>query len=319
MRIEQLVQFCEYIQCRSLTVAAQKLFMTPQALHVSIKRLEEEIRAKLTVKVSGELELTDAGRLFMDFAEKVLAEHKKFSIALEDLQKVSHRLSGKLYVYSNMLFQRKVLPAVIRKFSTDHPEVRLHLFESDTRKIYEDFSETPPEKGTGRVGFLQVPQPKKTLNADWFNTDNYVFQELHKGFFYACCDPKLSLDSQESIRKLLKYPLTLYLTATSSLDYGKEGWKNPALILLSEFGKLNIAYSVNTMELWRATLLSKPCVGVIHSSLVEQNDPIIEGLQLITVKEKLRSNLGCLHSRNKNELEEEFIRYVERYLAQPDS
>ncbi|MBR3880274.1 MAG: LysR family transcriptional regulator [Mailhella sp.] len=315
MRIEQLIQFREYIRCKSLTSAAQKLFMTPQALHVSIKRLEEELDTKLAVKVSGEIKLTDSGQLFWDFAKNVLREYQGFMGALEDQRRIRNNLSGKLYIYSNMLFQRNVLPNVIKRFQTDYPDVRLRLFESDTRRIYEEFTETPPVHGAGRIGFLQVPQPKGALSDCWHHTNGYVFQELYKGFFYACCDPKLSLNSREPIRKLLKYPLLLYATSTTTLETDSSGVMNPTLLLLSEYGDVEITYSVNTMELWRQTLLTQSCVGVIHSSLVEQNDPIIDGLQLITVKEKLCSNLGCLRSQEKNELEEAFIKYVIRYFS----
>ena len=318
MRLEQLVQFCGYIQCKTLTSAARKLFMTPQALHVSIKRLEEELDAKLTTKISGNVELTEAGRIFMDFAEKVLREYKMFSGALEEQRRAGRSLSGKLYIHSNMLFQRNVLPEVIRKFSSDYPDVQLHLFESDTRKIYEELAETPPPlPDTGRLGFLQVPQPRGRLQAHWHNANSYVFQELYKGFFYACCGPRLSLNSREPVRKLLKYPMVLYAINSVTLESRASGVINPTILLLSEYGNVDIAYSVNTMEFWRQTLLSKPCVGVIHSSLVEQNDPILDGLQLITIKEKLRSSLGCLRSRENNELEETFIRYVARYFSVP--
>lgn len=318
MRLEQLIQFCGYIQCKTLTSAARKLFMTPQALHVSIKRLEEELDAKLTTKISGNVELTEEGRLFLDFAEKVLQEYRMFNSALEKQRRAGRSLSGKLYIYSNMLFQRNVLPEVIRKFSSDYPDIQLHLFESDTRRIYEEFSETPPPAGdAGRLGFLQAPLPNGRLQEHWHSANGYVFQELYKGFFYACCGPRLSLNSREPVRKLLKYPMVLYVISSSSLELKVNRVMNPALLLLSKYGKVDIAYSVNTMEFWRQTLLSKPCVGVIHSSLVEQNDPIIEGLQLITIKEKLRSSLGCLRSRENSELEETFIRYVERYFSMP--
>ena len=319
MRIEQLVQFCEYIRCKSLTSTAQKLFMTPQALHVSIKRLEEELDAKLIMKVSGEVELTESGRLFMDFAEKVLLEYKNFRVSLGEQKGVKQSLSGTLCIYSNMLFQRNILPSVIKKFSEDYPDVQLYLFESDTRKIYEEFASSLLMPEAGHLGFLQIPQPSGKLENHWYNVGKHVFRELHKGFFYACCDPKLALDTQESVQKLLKYPIVLYATSTVTLESKNNGVINPIILLLSEYGQVNIAYSVNTMEFWRQTLLSKYCVGVIHSSLVEQNDPIIDGLQLITVKEKLRSNLGCLYSRERNELEEMFISYVERYLIRPET
>lgn len=90
---------------------------------------------------------------------------------------------------------------------------------------------------------------------------------------------------------------------------------NPTLLLLEEYGNIDISYSANTMEFWKHILLDRNCVGYIHSSLVEQGDSIIDGLQLIEVNEKLRSDLGYICSPKKNELEESFIRLVEKYYG----
>ena len=319
MRIEQLVQFCEYVSCRSLTAASQKLFMTPQALHISIKRLEEELDVRLVSKASHGLELTAAGKRFLGFAEAVLREYRSFSEELDAMKNEGRSLSGRLYVYSNMLFQRNALPHVIKKFSAEHPDVKLYLFESDTPKIYKEFKESLPPEGAGRLGFLQRPQARGRLSSEWLSSDNYQFRELYKGFFYACTGPKLSLSARETVKKLLKYPIVLYATSTATLADNMGGIMNPTLLLLSEWGKVDIAYSVNTMEFWRQTLLDKPCVGFIHSSLVEQHDAIIEGLHLVEIKEKLRSSLGCVCSREENEMEEVFIRYMERYFSMPGS
>lgn len=183
MRIEQLRQFCEYVKTKSLTAGSQKLFLTPQALHVSMKRLEEELDAKLVEKSSSGVLLTESGQCFLQFAEKVLAEYDALVNDLEELKNSQKNLKGKLFVYSNMLFQRNVLPHVIKKFSSLFPEVQLFLFESDVTKIYKEFNEFPPEPGTGRLGFVQCPQPKRKLERIWHEAGYYQFHKLCNGFF----------------------------------------------------------------------------------------------------------------------------------------
>lgn len=318
MRIEQLIQFHEYLSSGNLTVASQKLFMTPQALHVSMKRLEEELGVKLIKKGSFGIETTDAGKLFLDFSNNVISCYNTFINDLEIAKIKKKQLSGKLYIYSNMLFWRNILPEVIKKFSDAYPNVQLHIFENDTTKIYKEFNESFSDNTSGRIGFLHIPLTRKKIKNNWYNSKNYKFYELRKGFFYACTNKIFDLESVVSIKKIIQYPIVLYATSTTTLFYKQNDIMNPILLLLSEFGDVNIAYSVNTMDFWKQTILNKKCIGFIHSSLVEQNDPIINDLKLIQIKENLCSTLGCIHPVEKNELENTFLRYVERYFYTSD-
>lgn len=50
MRIEQLKDFIEIAESSSLSAAAKKLFVTPQALSASLGKMENEAGAKLLVR-----------------------------------------------------------------------------------------------------------------------------------------------------------------------------------------------------------------------------------------------------------------------------
>src|SRR3970040_1909644 len=57
----------------SFTKAAEQLFMTQPAVTFQVKQLEEQFNARLFDRSHGKIALTSAGRLVMDYAERILA------------------------------------------------------------------------------------------------------------------------------------------------------------------------------------------------------------------------------------------------------
>lgn len=318
MRFEQLRQFYEYMRSKSLVESGHKLFMTPQALYISLKRLEEELGIKFLARNANGMSLTPEGQRFYTFAIKTLDEYDLLLQDLERIKSESSALSGKLVIYSTMLFQRNIIPNVLKEFSAAYPHVRLNLFESDVANTYREFNDAPPPEGEGRLGFVQCPQPQRKLETIWHSSANYRFKKIKSGFYYGCTGPFLKIPPRASLKNLLKYPLVFYAASPITLEKGDSEIMNPLLLLLSEKHHVEITNSVNTLELWRQALIDRPCIGFIHNSLVEQNDPILEGLRLLNLREKIRSHLGVLCSRKHNRLEGIFISYVERYLKKLD-
>ena len=72
MRIEQLKDFIQIAESSSLSAAAKKLFVTPQALSASLGKMENEVGAKLLVRGQFGIELTKEGDIFLDTAQKII-------------------------------------------------------------------------------------------------------------------------------------------------------------------------------------------------------------------------------------------------------
>jgi DNA-binding transcriptional LysR family regulator len=73
MEIRQLNSFCWIVQCGSLKDAAKRCFLTPSALSLQIKALEQELALKLFDHKGRKLELTSQGEIFYVEAKKVLS------------------------------------------------------------------------------------------------------------------------------------------------------------------------------------------------------------------------------------------------------
>lgn len=97
---------------KSLSRAADRLLVTQPALSQQLKKLEQELGAKLFFREKNELVLTDAGKIYINGARLALS---LYSSALAEIKKI--RFSGKKQismVYNNALlpvFTTKILPA----------------------------------------------------------------------------------------------------------------------------------------------------------------------------------------------------------------
>lgn len=97
---------------KSLSKAADRLLVTQPALSQQLKKLEQELDAKLFFREKNELVLTDAGKVYINGARLALSLYDN---ALKEIKKI--RSSGKKQismVYNNALlpiFTTKILPA----------------------------------------------------------------------------------------------------------------------------------------------------------------------------------------------------------------
>ncbi len=103
---------------RSISRAADRLLISQPALSRQLKRLEDQLDAKLFVREHNEMRLTDAGKIYVNGARSIQNIHEH---ALEDIHKLSQ--SGRrqiTFIYNNILlpnFSMDILP----EFRKQHP------------------------------------------------------------------------------------------------------------------------------------------------------------------------------------------------------
>ena len=72
MDTKQLKYFLEVYRLQSFTEAARNCFITTQGMHVSIKRLEEQLGCRLFVRASDGIKLTEAGEYLLPRAKEIV-------------------------------------------------------------------------------------------------------------------------------------------------------------------------------------------------------------------------------------------------------
>lgn len=108
------------------TRAAARVGIAQPALSQQIRRLEGEIGAELFHRTRRNVELSAAGMALLPFARRALGE---VSGAVEAARRAAHGEIGTLTVGFVESAAAAVVPAAVRRFRRDHPEVDLTLRE----------------------------------------------------------------------------------------------------------------------------------------------------------------------------------------------
>lgn len=73
MNIKQLKYFLVVAEERQITFAAKKLYIAQPPLSYQLKQLEKEVGVQLFVRTAHGIELTEEGKVFQKYAEKIVS------------------------------------------------------------------------------------------------------------------------------------------------------------------------------------------------------------------------------------------------------
>ncbi len=116
-------------QEKSISKAAQKLFISQPSLSVMLQKIEQDVGMPLFDRASKPIRLTEAGQEYIKATEEMMHIEKAFDNylqAYEDLQ------TGSLTIGSNQLLSSLVLPQYIAAFMQRYPGVRLKLVDDNS-------------------------------------------------------------------------------------------------------------------------------------------------------------------------------------------
>lgn len=116
--------FLEVVDSGSLTVAAQKLHVSPSAVSRMIRKLEEEHQTLLFERHARGMVLTEAGRLLKAYGRRASLEAERTRAEIRDLSHVGQRL---IRISANQAFGRELLPRVIGQFRDEDPSLKFEL------------------------------------------------------------------------------------------------------------------------------------------------------------------------------------------------
>ncbi len=72
MNLKQLEYIVEIAKANNISKAAEKLFLSQSALNQQLLNIEKELNKKLFIRKNKELELTEAGIIYINYAKKIL-------------------------------------------------------------------------------------------------------------------------------------------------------------------------------------------------------------------------------------------------------
>ncbi len=123
VNMNQLRAFYTAAKLNSISKAAQELMVTPPAITMQIKQLEETVGIRLLVRDGNSIRLTDTGLNIFKRAERIFQEIHDMEGFLED---VSTGRSGELRIGCPEVPLKHLMP-VITKFKNTYPGIKVVL------------------------------------------------------------------------------------------------------------------------------------------------------------------------------------------------
>lgn len=127
MDLLQLEHFLAVVDERTFTRAAERVGRTQPAISQSIKKLEEEVGAPLFARDVHEVSLTEAGRVLVDYARRMVRARDD---AMRDLGSLKALKSGTLTIAAHESAAVYLLPEPLRRFVSQYPDVKIGIFRS---------------------------------------------------------------------------------------------------------------------------------------------------------------------------------------------
>ncbi len=235
LTLRQLRAFCFVAQEQSMTRAAQKLFLTPSALSMLVRSLEEELGLRLFERTTRKVLLTDAGSDFLPTALRTL---EQLDSTVRQLQTSYLQQGESLRIATSPLLASSLMPPVMTVFKNDFPGVRLELLDVPVASVAEVV-----KTGQADLGICTSAQDVLGLKTET------VFQDMLCVF----CPQEHPLAASESLEwgDLIDVPLILLRTGTGLRDLIEKPLQRWS-------GQLRLEYEVSNIN----TAIGLICAGL---------------------------------------------------------
>src|SRR6185437_2524906 len=136
MDTRQLAAFCEVVDRKSFSQAAERLGVTQPAVSLQIRSLEKRLGTKLLDRSGRRVEPTEAGQRLYRAAQRMLALEGQL---FDELEGDVGALRGELELGASTGPGGTVVPVLLGEFQRLHPELSIALSISDTNRVIEQF------------------------------------------------------------------------------------------------------------------------------------------------------------------------------------
>ena len=218
----EIIAFVTVARLGSFALAADELLVTQSALSKRIKKLEDSIGASLLDRTTRSVAVSTLGREFLPKAKRVIEDYNR---SLNDMSELVKVRKGIVTLSCNMTLSDTLLPEIIDRFKTTHPNIRVRVHEDSSPQALERVLSGQSELAFGTLG-----EPHPELDFEQLIDDRFVIA-CHKNHPLALATSTtweevknqhfILLRPESGTRKLLQRHLgTLYDVLSNDIQVG---------------------------------------------------------------------------------------------------
>lgn len=202
MTLQQLKYLVTVAECKNITAAAEKLYISQPSLSAAIHSLEKEMNVTAFVRSNKGMTVTKEGEELLSFARNLLeqADIMKERFCTDSNRKPKFCVSCQHYSFAVNAFVD-----VVNKY--DAAEYNFTLRETQTGEIIDDVA-----NGNSELGILYLSKNNEDVLCKLFNKNDLVFEEIFEASPHIFISKNHPLADKDciSLEDLRPYPYLVY-------------------------------------------------------------------------------------------------------------
>ncbi|HXX36204.1 MAG TPA: LysR family transcriptional regulator [Thermodesulfobacteriota bacterium] len=166
MNLRQLEVFYLVVKKGSCTRAAEELNVTQPAVTIQVKSLEKSVNLKLIQHFGEKIQLSEAGELLYQFAEKIF---DLVSEADEKMRDFKRLMRGTLQIGTTKNYARYIMPSLLTTFQARFPDIRVVLDEGNSEDMARSVLDMKNE-----LAFICQINIDRRLKSIFFSAEEFV-------------------------------------------------------------------------------------------------------------------------------------------------
>jgi DNA-binding transcriptional LysR family regulator len=163
---EELQAFVAVADRRSFRLAAEHLCISQPALSRRIDKLESALGLRLLERTTRQVDLTAAGRQFLERARQTLEDLED---AVTHLSDSAQARRGQVTVACVPSVAQHVLPALLQRFAQEQPNVRVRVIDDSAHRVLASVASSEADFG---LNFTGAQEPD--MSFEMLGRDDYV-------------------------------------------------------------------------------------------------------------------------------------------------
>ena len=166
MNLRQLEAFYLVVKKGSCTKAAEELNVTQPAVTIQVKSLEKSLNLKLIQHFGERIQLSEAGELLYQYAEKIFGLAEEAAEKMRDFKQLA---KGTLRIGTTKNYARYIMPSLLTTFQARFPDIRVILDEGNSEDMARSVLDMKNE-----MAFISQVNFDRRLKSIFFSTVEFV-------------------------------------------------------------------------------------------------------------------------------------------------
>lgn len=130
MTLRHMNIFVAVCECKSFTLAAEKLFIAQPAVSLAISELENYYGIKLFDRISRKVYITEVGKQFLSYALHITSLFDEMENGIKNWDSV-----GTLRIGSSITVGTQFMPLYVKRFSVENPNIKVQVDVDNSENI----------------------------------------------------------------------------------------------------------------------------------------------------------------------------------------